>query len=553
MDYNKLAQLLYPEVDKDVDYYYKKYADRNLPCGAQVTRFAPSPTGFFHIGGLYQSIIHYFVALKSNGVFYLRLEDTDQKRKIDEAGDVVYYCLQLFDVLPSEGYRGSHLPQIGDYGPYIQSERIDIYKCFAKHLVMLGRAFPCFCDKAESKEDILKRREEDLEVSDTIAEHDPCRMLSLEEIEHNIKSGKKWALRLLSKGDVNKTFECVDEIKGNRVLHENGKDIVLMKSNGIPPYAFAHLVDDTLMHTTMVIRGEEWFQSVPAHIELFKAFGLTPPRYAHTPVICKLDNGNKRKLSKRKDPEADARFYFETGYPSRAVIEYLVNLTNSDFEMWRSANPDKDVWDFDFDLHKMGGNNPMFDFNKLNDYSKNLIAKMTAGEVYESVLSWAKSYDSKFAEYLQLNKEYAINVFDIDRNIAKPRKDLIYWSQVKDYYDYMFNSYSDLHISFDMYPKVDKELILKILNKYTQIFDANDDKNIWFDKVKLIAGELGFCLNNAEYKAHPQDYVGNLADICGIIRVAFTGKQNTPDLFSICKVLGVDELCARVDYLKNSL
>ncbi len=551
MDYQKLAQLLYPNITKDVQYYFNKYSKRKLPSGAEVTRFAPSPTGHLHFGGLYQSVIDSMLAHKSGGVFYLRLEDTDQKRKIDEAGSIVYYCLSLFGLTPDEGYRGDHMAEVGEYGPYVQSNRMEIYQCFAKHLVARGRAFPCFCDKAESKDDVLKRREEDLEATDTITEHDACRTLTYDEIEANIKAGKKWALRLLSHGDINKTIDVFDCIKGKRTLRQNAKDIVIMKSNGIPPYAFAHLVDDTLMGTTTVVRGEEWFQSVTAHIELFEAMGLTPPKYAHTPVICKLDNGNKRKLSKRKDSEADARYYLQKGYPAQAVIEYLVNLANSDFEIWRKNNPDKDVTEFDFKISKMGSNNPMFDFDKLNDYSKNIISRMTADQVYNYVLEWAKTYNATFADYLEHNKDYAINVFDIDRGGAKPRKDIIYWSQVPEYYDYMFENYTKLNVSFEMFPKVPSELICKILDKYTDTFNANDDKNIWFDKVKAIASELGFCTNNAEYKTNPDKYYGNVADICGIIRVAFTGKVNTPDLFSICKVLGTDELQARVNYLKT--
>ena len=551
MDYVKLANLLYPEVDKDINYYFSKYPNRELSAGAEVTRFAPSPTGYLHFGGLFQAVINYFVAKNTHGVFYLRLEDTDQKRQILDAGTALYYALTSFNILPDEGYKGDNVPQVGKYGPYVQSDRVDIYKCFAKHLVSIGRAFPCFCDKAESKDDVLKRRSEELDEQETITEHDACRDLTFDQIQTNIKAGKKWALRLKSNGDPNKSFEFTDEIKGTREIRQNGKDIVIMKNNGIPPYAFAHLVDDTLMHTTTVVRGEEWYQSVAAHVELFEAFGLKHPKYAHTPVICKLDNGNKRKLSKRKDMEADARYFMEKGYPVEAVIEYLVNLVNSDFEDWRRANPDTPVWDFDLKLSKMGTNNPMFDFDKLNDYAKSFIAKLPAEELYDRVLAWANAYDKPFADYMKLNKQFVVDTLNIDRPVPKPRKDLIYYSMVKEYFNYMFNSVDNLEYDFSIFPKYDKELLCKIINNYARDFDANKDKTEWFESIKTLASELGFCTDNKEYKANPDKYLGNTADICAVIRYAFTSKQNTPDLYSICTVLGRDELIYRAKYLQS--
>ena len=551
MDYKKLAELLYPEVDKDIDYYMTKYPERNLPKGAEVTRFAPSPTGYLHFGGLYQAVIGYFVAKTTGGTFYLRLEDTDQKRQIADAGTALYHALTSFDIVPDEGYTGDNTPDVGNYGPYVQSKRVDIYKCFAKHLVSIGRAFPCFCDKAESKDDVLKRRVEELDESETITDHDACRDLSYEEIESNIKAGKKWALRLKSVGDPSKTFEFTDEIKGKREIRYNAKDIVIMKNNGIPPYAFAHLVDDTLMHTTTVVRGEEWYQSVAAHVELFDAFGLKHPKYAHTPVLCKLDNGNKRKLSKRKDVEADARYFLDKGYPVDAIIGYLVNIVNSDYEEWAKNNPDKSVWDFELKLSKIGSNNPMFDFDKLNDYSKSYIATLSAQELYDKTYAWAKLYDSDFAAYMKTNKDYVLQVLNIDRDVPKPRKDIIYYSMVKEYFDYMFSPVTEIEYDFSVFPKYDKELLCKIINNYALSFDAKLDKTAWFESIKELAQKLGFCTDNKEYKANPAKYVGNTADICAVIRYAFTGRLNTPDLYSICAILGHDELVHRAAYIQS--
>ena len=336
MDYKKLADKLYKNVTTSPEYYFAKFPARKLAPGAEVTRLGPSPTGYLHTGHLYGAMIDKFAASKSNGIYYLRLEDTDQKRKIEGAADVAYQMLCKFDTKPDEGFMGEGKEQLGDYGSYIQSERLEIYQAFAKRLVELGRAFPCFCNSNEGKEDVKKRRAEQLEDSGEIIDQDSCRNLTFAEIELNLKLGKPWALKLRSTGDPDKTYEVVDLIKGKRELHENCKDVVLMKSNGIPPYAFAHVVDDTLMHTTIVVRGEDWWPSLASHLEIFNALGLTPPKYAHTPNISKIDatTGNKRKLSKRYDPEADVRYFIREGYPVVAINEYLLNLLNSDFENW---------------------------------------------------------------------------------------------------------------------------------------------------------------------------------------------------------------------------
>jgi glutamyl-tRNA synthetase len=537
--------MLFPNLEHDADYYLNKYGARNLPNGAEVTRLGPSPTGFLHIGHLYSAMINQNVARKTGGVFYLRLEDTDQKRFINGAGDIAYQMLCYYGVVPDEGYRGDSLPQKGDYGDYIQSHRIEIYKAFAKKLVENGRAFPCFCAKSECKDDILERREKDIEENDTITEHDECRNLTMEEIEKNLAEGKPWALRLLSMGDPEKVHDFVDQIKGKRKIRENAKDVVLIKSDGIPPYALAHVVDDTLMHTTTVVRGEEWYPSVAAHIEIFRALGLTPPKYAHTPVICKLDDGNKRKLSKRKDPEADVRYYIENGYPIDAVKEYVLNLLNSDFELWRAKNPTAKLEDFDFSIRKIGSNNPMFDFDKLDNISKNVISRLTAEQVYDATLTWARDYDKPFAKLLEDNREMCLKLFSIDRGGDRPRKDIVKWSMVKEQYKYMFAELFDPNaVTFE--EKFATKNAKLLLEKYKNALNLSVTNQEWFAQVKDLALACSFA-ESKDYKLNPSAYAGNIADACNIIRIAVTGKSNTPDLLSIMQLLGADVVTSRLE------
>ena len=478
MDYNKLAELLYPNVDKNINRFFEIYPSRNIYKDGVVTRFAPSPTGYLHIGGLYQCVFHEMLSRKPSSVFFLRLEDTDQKREIEEAGDLLYKTLTEFEIVPSEGYRGNQ-EEKGKYGPYVQSERLEIYKSFAKYLVSKGRAFPCFCSKLEDKEEIVQKREQEIEENNTTIDHDRCRTMSLEEIEENISMGKPFALRLLSMGNPDKPMEYIDTVKGKRQIRENGKDIILIKSNGIPVYAFAHVVDDTLMGTTIVVRGEEWFQSVASHLELFSAFGFSSIPYLHTPTIAKLDNGKKRKLSKRSDPEADCRYYLEDGYPIDAVKEYLLNLINSDFEEWRRNNPTLNYREFPFAVNKVTTSNPIFDLIKLNDVSKEYISRLTAEQFYDNLYIWSKKYDKDFAKVLSSNKEYAIEVFNIDRGGDKPRKDIYKWSMVKDYYTYMFEKFENIDIDFASVTQMDNATLYKCLHTYIILFDEGIDKNTW--------------------------------------------------------------------------
>ncbi|MGN0961935.1 MAG: glutamate--tRNA ligase family protein, partial [Christensenellales bacterium] len=377
--------------------------------------------------------------------------------------------------------------------------------------------------------------------------------LTYEEIEQNIALGKPFALRLLSTGNPNNVMEFTDAIKGKRKIRENGKDVVLVKNNGIPVYAFAHAVDDTLMHTTTIVRGEDWFQSVASHIEIFNAFGFKEIPYLHTPNICKLEDGKKRKLSKRKDPEADCRYFLKDGYPVDAVKEYLLNLLNSDFEDWRKNNPNLPYINFPFSIDKINTSNPVFDMFKLNDVSKDYISRLTAGEVYKLLLAWAKEYDTEFATILEKKPDYAIKVFNIDRDNLKPRKDIFKWSMVKEYYNYMFEDFNNIDIDFDSITNIDSELLFRILHSYVLLFEEELTKDDWFNRVKKLAEEHGYCVDNKVYKANPELYKGNLSAYCNLIRYAFTGKTNTPDLYSICMVLGKDELYKRLDILKNKL
>lgn len=553
MDFKKLADLLYKDTHTTPEYYYDKFPKRNLAPGAEVTRIGPSPTGYLHTGHLFGAMIDKFVADKSNGIYYFRLEDTDQVRKINEAGDIAYQMLCKFNTAPQEGYMGDAKAEVGDYGSYVQSKRLDIYDAFAKRLVELGRAFPCFCAQNTGKDSVKERREKQLQELGEIVDHDPCRNLDIADIELNIKMGKRWALKLLSTGDPEKTYKFTDLIKGERELHENAKDVVLMKSNGIPPYAFAHVVDDTLMQTTTVIRGEDWWPSLPAHLEIFRALGLKPPKYAHTPNISKIDanTGNKRKLSKRYDPEADVRYFLREGYPVVAINEYLLNLLNSDFENWRKANPTLHYTEFPFSIKKISSSNPMFDLVKINDISKNIISTIPAKELTRKLVDWANEYDTEFAKVLLANQEYVEKLLAVDRENDRPRKDIGHLSEVKDLFSYMFAEYFDKQTTLVFDEKFNKEDIKSLLSKYTKVYNANDTKQEWFERLKAVASECDF-VDMKTYKADPTAHKGNIADASNILRIAVTGRGNTPDLYELLKLLGTDEMKNRIDYvIKN--
>ena len=541
MDSIKIANLLFPNLKYTTQEIEEKYKKRNLSRSQVVSRYAPSPTGYMHIGNFFQMFISYNLTRVTDGTFFLRVEDTDAKREKQDATKVIYDILEKFNIKPDE-YQTLDGVDVGDYGPYVQSQRADIYAAYAKKLVSEGKAFPCFCKKTEGKDDVLKLREERFSKDDE-KEYDPCRDLSFEQVKANIDAGMPFAIRLKTKNDGSQRIKFFDLIKGEIEAKANAKDFIILKTDGIPPYAFAHAVDDTLMGTTIVVRGEEYISSVPAHIELFEALGFNLITYCHNPLICKIgDNGNRRKISKRYDPEADMRFYFEEGYPTTSVLEYLLNIINSGFETWRNANPDQPWTNFTFGVNDITTVAPIFDLVKLSDVSKNVISKMSAAEVYNNTLLWAEEYDKEFAEYLKNNKEYAIRVLNIDRETPKPRKDIYKWSMVKNYFDYMFDTPKTNELSEE-----DKANFVEFISQYRKNYTLENTKEEWFANIKSVAETLGYATDNKLYKANPDAYKGNTAKACEFVRLALTGRKNSPDLYEIMQILGTAEIKRRFD------
>ena len=545
MKYKDLADLIFPNA-KEISYYEEKYPDRNLKEGAVVSRFAPSPTGFVHIGGLYQALVAKEMTKKTEGVFFLRVEDTDQKREVENGVTGIVKSLKDFDILPDEGMVTETVEK-GNYGPYKQSLRKDIYEAYAKYLLEQGKAYPCFCSSEEGEE-IRKKQEAAKIRPGYYGVWAKCRNLTVEEAAEKIKNGEKYIIRFKSPGREDRKIKHHDLIKGNVDFPENDQDIVIIKADGLPTYHFAHAVDDHLMRTTHVIRSDEWLSSVPLHLQLFHELGFRAPKYAHISPIMKNDNGNKRKLSKRKDPEAAVSYYKEEGIPVNAVKEYLLNIANSTFENWRRANPDKDMDEFDFQLNKMSVSGALFDMIKLLDIGKTVISKMTAEEVFENSLIWSKEFDKELETMLQ-DRDYSLKVFGIERGNKKPRKDIAKWSDVKNSIIYMYdNKFLDNEVSYDYAKISDKEEINKLLKSYIDdYFDINDDKEIWFNKIKDLAEKNGYAREVKEYKANPENFPGHVGDVSTVLRVALTGRQNTPDMYEIIKVLGKDSVIKRIE------
>jgi glutamyl-tRNA synthetase len=542
MDRKDLANLIFPDA-KDYTYYEEKYANRNLPEGAIVTRFAPSPTGFVHIGGIYQSLIAKLMA-KNNGVFFVRIEDTDQKREVEGGVKQILDALKDFDLCPDE-YIDENDVDHGNYGPYKQSLRKEIYQSYAKKLLEEGNAYPCFCS-SEDLEKIREDQEKAKERTGYYGKWTKCRNMPVDMAIEKIKNGDPYIVRFKSPGNPDKKIKHKDIIKGSVDFPENDQDIVIIKSDGLPTYHFAHLVDDHLMGTNMVIRGDEWLASVPLHLQLFYVMGFKAPKYAHIAPMMKMDGEGKRKLSKRKDPESAVSYYKEEGIPKQSVLEYLMNIANSNFEIWRKQNPDKSMYDFDFDIKKMSVSGALFDMVKMLDVSKNVISKYSAQEVYDEAYAWAKEYDSELLEMLE-NKEYSLRILGIERGNAKPRKDIAKWSDVKNIIYYMYPEKFAKNTEFEYQKITDKDEIEKIVKLYFEkYYNENDDKQVWFDKMKDLAEELGYAREVKEYKANPEAYKGHVGDISTVIRVKLTGRSNTPDLYEIMKVLGKEELLKRI-------
>ena len=540
MDRKELADLIFPEA-KEVSYYEEKYPERDLPEGAQVVRVAPSPTGFIHVGGIFQGLIAKKIAQQTGGVFFVRIEDTDQKRKIENGNEEILNAYKDYDLYPDETVGK------GNYGPYVQSERKEIYQAYAKKLLEEGNAYPCFC----SPEELSNIRENQTKAQERTGYYGKwakCRNMPVDMAYEKIKNGDPYIIRLKSPGNPEKKIKIKDVIKGGVDMPENDQDIVIIKSDGLPTYHFAHAVDDHLMHTTLVTRSDEWLSSVPLHIQLFRILGFKVPKFAHTAPLEKTEDGARRKLSKRKDPEAAVSYYTEVGIPKEALKEYLMNIANSNFEIWRKQNPDKDMMkDFEFHLNKMGVSGALFDMVKLLDVAKGVISKFTAQEVYDFSYAWAEKFDPELKEMLD-NKEYSLKVLGIERGNAKPRKDIAKWSDVKNIIYYMYPEKFANNTEFEYQKISDENEIKRIVAEYVNnYFDINDDKQTWFNKMKDLAEKLGYAREVKEYKANPEMYKGHVGDISTVIRVTLTGRANTPDLYEIIEVLGEKEVKDRLN------
>ena len=544
-----LANAIFPNVTKTIDDYMKMYPERNLKEGAIVSRYAPSPTGFMHIGNLMSALIDYVIARQSNGVFYLRNEDTDKKREVKGAVEIIMNTLKHYDMCPDEYEFEGKI--VGNYGPYIQSERKEIYHSFMKHLIEIGRAYPCFCTSEELAE--MRENQEAMKVRPGYhGKFARCSRLSVEEAIKKINNGEKFVLRFRSNGNFENKFEFDDLRQGKLFLNENDIDEVIMKSeNMLPTYHFAHVVDDTLMHTTHVVRGEEWLPSVPKHVQMFAAFNLKAPKYIHTPLILKKDGDSIRQISKRKDPEALMSYYDELGYPSLAVIESLMTIINSNYEQWHTENKDKKFTDFCFSADKMSTSGALYDLMKLDDISKNIISKMTKEEVYTESLKWACKHSDTLVNLIKRDEEYYKSIINIEREQEKPRKDIAKWSDIESLIWYMYSDvYNRKEKVYEWKKITDKDEIKNILSLYIEKYMDLSSKEVWFDKIKLMCDELGYASNMKDYKKNPENYKGNVADVSTVLRVALTSKSMTPDLFEIMNILGKDEVKLRYNEIE---
>lgn len=548
MTNKELADLMYPHVTKTIEDYEKIFPKRNLKDGAMVSRYAPSPTGFVHMGNMLSCFIENIVPKRTGGKFYLRIEDTDQKREVAGGINNIISAMKTIGLSYDEGVI-SEEEELGSYGPYIQSKRRDIYHAFAKYMIENDLAYPCFCE-AEEIEEIRNIQKENKERIGYYGEYAKCRNLTNDERAEKIKAGMPYTIRIKSRGDFNKRVKFHDEVKGDIEFPENDQDMILIKSDGMPLYHFAHLVDDHLMRTTHVLRGEDWLPSVPLHLELFDMFGFERPKYAHLGLIMIVDsNGTKRKISKRKDKDFAVKHYHEIGMPSYAMQEYLMTIANSNFEAWREENKDKPIEEFPFDFAKIGSS-PLFGYSKLVNISKNYISTLSAKEVYDNLYTWCDEFDKDFLELITKYKDYTIDVLNIEREQEKPRKDFSCYSEIKSYIWYMYDElFSD--VTYEWQNINDIKEINTILKTYIdKYYDINDDKDIWFSKIKLLCDELGYASNIKDYKKNPDAYKGSVVDVSMVIRVAVTTKKATPDLYDILKLLGTDRIKTRIDKIK---
>ena len=544
-----LAKVMFPDVEKTPDDYEKQYPPRDLPEGARVVRIAPSPTGFLHLGVFFTAMVNRLTADVSRGVFFFRLEDTDKKREVEGGAADILEGMNTYGLSIDEGFVAPGEIH-GEYGPYQQSKRAVIYHTYAKSLVEQGLAYPCFCTE-DARAAARQQQEAEKARTGYYGPYAICRNLTPEQAIEKIQNGEPYVVRLRAPGDPERRIKFTDLIKGTIEMPENDEDLVLLKSDGIPTYHFAHAVDDHLMRTTLVIRGDEWISSVPKHIQLFSLLGFKAPKFAHVSPIMKEDNGGKRKLSKRHDPEAAMHFYAEQGYPKESVLEYLMTIANSDFEDWRRTHPDDDRSSFPFNLKKMSVSGALFDMNKLNDVSKNVISRMTAQEVSQKVLAWAEKYDSAFYNLLVKDKDFTTGIFNIDRGNAKPRKDLAKWSDAREYTAYFFEE--TFEPTVELPETVSLEDAKAIINAYLAANVPTEDKQVWFDAVKALCPALGFSPDVKAYKQNPDAFKGHVGDVSTVLRLAVTGRRNTPDLCAIMNLLGSDRVKARLTAFSNSL
>ncbi len=542
----ELAELIFSDITETIDDLEKRYPKRNLDNDSLVTRFAPSPTGFLHTGSLFTSLIGFKMAQQTNGVFYTRLEDTDQKREIQGSGASLLKELEVFGIIPNEGYLSDDLEK-GNYGPYTQSKREMIYRTVIKEMIKRDLAYPCFC----SSDDLAKLREEQEKlkvIPGYYGEYASCRKLTAEEAMQKIINGEDYIIRFKSKGNHDNKVKVHDLIRGDLELSENDQDIVILKSDGLPTYHFAHLVDDHFMHTTTVTRGEEWLPSLPIHLELFKSLNFETPNYAHLPVIMKLDNGNRRKLSKRKDNEAAVSFFLQSGYPIKGFIEYLMTIANSNYEEWRANNPNLSYLDFNMSFEKMSLDGALFDLAKVCNICKELIAKMSTEEVSKNVLDYALNFDEELANLINRDYNYFKQIMSIEREKENPRKDYEKYSDVKNAIIFFYNDYYDnLITSLAFNENISKEDIIAILTEYRKDMHLDLVEEEWFNKLKELSSSLGFAPTPKEYKKNKEAFKGHVGDVSSVIRVMATSRTQSQNLYYVLKILGVKEVERRID------
>lgn len=544
MTYEQLADLIFPDIKHDIKYYEEKYPQRDLKEGTIVTRYAPSPTGFTHIGNVLASFTGYSFAHQSNGIFYLRIEDTDTKRTVENGISKIIKDLKDYNIVFNEGAI-SQTEESGIYGPYIQSSRREIYQAFIKELIKEGKAYPCFL----SEEELTTMRERQEQHKDRIGcygKYAKYRDLKPEEAAEKINNGENYIIRLKSPGSFYKKIKCHDLVRGDLEFPENDLDIPIMKKDGLPTYHFAHLVDDHLMRTTHIIRSDEWVSSLPIHLQLFQVFGFKAPKYAHISPLLKNDNGTIRKLSKRKDPECAVSYYHEMGIPNEAVKLYLATIINSNFEEWYLQNKDKSIADFEFTFKKVSKSGALFDLEKLGNISKTYFSRLTKDELYDQTVKYLEEFDKDFLKVFTSNPDYTKAILNIEREQKKPRKDIEKYSDIKELFSFMYDETFDPEYEDKT---VDIDLLLEYVNNH---YSDEDDKNGWYNKISEFASNNGYT-SVKEYKENPDNYKGHVGNVCEMLRYAITGLTQTPDLYEIMHILGKNRIVNRLEEYKKGL